>query len=208
MNIPIEDVKIQFEKAHDVPFEWFGFDGAAFLIGAYILLIIILFVMILAKAREGYGKIIFGFILLFTLQAVFAKAEAQEKIGENIRKWRQEYAIPYINSLPTEKRNVVFIKIEASATQEIKDNGLYLRSEEVRRTPLTVSYKDKGEIITRTDWYGTNMGLSLDEKPYLEFVILPEPVGVTEDGKKAEFWAGEYNHQVFMPNNYQFTEIK
>lgn len=214
MFIPIEDVKIQFEKAINVPYDWSmgGFTICGYVFG--IILLIIGLGYFFSQSFRDWDDFkatfpgLFVLLLVFFCHASSTAMEQQDKIDANIAKWKQEYAIPYINTLPTEKREVVFVKIEANSSQEIKDNGLYLRSEEVHRTPLTISYKDQGEIITRTEWYSTNMGLSLDDKPYLEYSILPEPLGVREDGKKAEFWAGQYNHKVFMPNNYEFKDIK
>jgi len=214
MYIPIEDVKIQFEKALDVPYDWTmsGFTICGYAFGVLILSIGIWY--FIAQSWRDFDDFkavfpgIFVLALVFFCHAFGTANEQTERVQNNIAKWKKDYAIPYINTLPTERREVVFVKIEATSTQELKDHGGYLRSQEVNRTPLTVSYKDNGGVVTKTDWYNANMGLIADDKPYIEYVNLPEPLGVRDDGKKAEFWAGQYNYMVYLPMNYQFTDIK
>lgn len=211
-----EEVEMHFQKAIDVSKDWADIHPAIFTFFLIAVVFLAIGAFHLYKERdclisEDFTWMLPGlFILVVTSIFYFMDVHGnqQEKIAKNIEEWKKVYAIPYINALPVEKRNVVFIKIEATSTQELKDHGMYLRTEEVHRTPITVSYKDMGAIVTKTDWYATDMGLSLDDKPYYQFTILPEPLGVREDGKKAEFWAGQYNQQIFMPNNYEFKEIK
>lgn len=210
----IEDVKIQFEKTQEIPFDWSpgGFAITVYAFGILVLCIgIIYFVTRRYKDWDDAMKMLPGLCILlaaFLCQATHVANVHEEATEKAVAKWKENYALPYINSLPVEKHEVVFVKIEANTSQEIKDSGTYLRSEEVHRTPLTVSYKHETGVITKTDWYSTNMGLTPEAKPYVEYVTLPEPLGVTKEGEKAEFWAGQYNYKVYLPENYEFKDIK
>lgn len=92
----------------------------------------------------------------------------EDRVGE----WKNEVAIPYIESLPVEKREIVYIKIDTELSHEVSGQHFlyygYTRSSEVQRTPLIISYKGNG-ITTETDWYEAHMELTSEELPYIEF---------------------------------------
>ncbi|AJD93275.1 hypothetical protein JMA_39570 (plasmid) [Jeotgalibacillus malaysiensis] len=120
--------------------------------------------------------------------------------NERFAKWEEEYVIPYLDSLPLEKREVVFLKIE---TDLELPRDVYRYSEEslaIKKTPLTVSFKGNG-VETYTDWVETHMELTDEEKPYIEFKRLKKDLGNGID-------AGLYNEKVYLPESYTFTDIK
>jgi hypothetical protein len=140
--------------------------------------------------------------IIITVSGIFAnyqftKSEIEKDLLE---KWRQQYAIPYINSLPKEKKEVVFIKIDPELSHNVKGNYFYTYSVPVKLTPLTISFKGNG-IETYTNWYEAYMELTKEQKPYVEFVRLNQSLGNGYD-------AGLYNVKVFLPETYQFTDIK
>lgn len=208
------EVNLHFEKALEAPFNWSmnGFTITFFAFGIIVFIIGLLFYWAdEERVKADLGLLVPGLLIIAATSFVYfivGGNQQADQVKKNIAKWKQDYAIPYINALPPEKRKIVFVKIEATSTPELKDHGGWLRTEEVHRTPLTVSYKDNGQVITKTDWYNANMGLIAEDEPYMEYVNLPEPLGVTNDGKSAEFWAGQYNYQVYLPMNYKFTDIK
>ena len=202
-----EDVLIQFEKLSNPSPALADMPGIGIFLGIYVLLFITVVIMRMTKAKEGYGWIAFGYILSICVHLVLSKGYYQEKVEKGIEQWKQEYAIPYINSLPKEKHEIVFMKIEANSSQKIKDNGLWLASQEVQRTPMTISFKGNTGIETQTYWYATDMSLTPEQKPYIEYTVLPEDIGIDEQGN-AGFWAGRYNHKIYLPENYEFKDIK
>lgn len=135
--------------------------------------------------------------------AIFIRVFVDVDIAENdayeanVEKWRNEVAIPYIESLQTEKKEIVFIKIEPETSSY---RNSYTHSSVIERTPITVSYKDNG-VVTRTSWFETYMELTDDEKPYIEFQRLTQDLG--HDVK-----AGVYNSKIYLPESYEFTDIK
>lgn len=123
---------------------------------------------------------------------------------DQISKWEKRVAAPYVNSLPVERKEIVFIKIDPEMTTDTKGSFLYgsgyIDSRVVEKTPLTVTFKDNG-VVTRTDWYQTKMELTKNEKPYIEFQRLDRSLGHS-------FKKGLYNVRVHLPESYEFTDIK
>lgn len=202
-----EDVLIKFKEMSEPNLTISDMPGFGIFLGIYILLFLIVVIMMLAKVREGYGWIVVicFFVMIFHMMLNHGFNKKQSELG--VESWRNQYAIPYINSLPKEKHEVIFVKIEASSSQKIKDNGLWLYSQEVQRTPLTISFKGDTGIETQTYWYATDMSLTPEQRPYVEYTVLPEDLGADKEGN-VQFWAGRYNHKIYLPENYQFTDIK
>jgi hypothetical protein len=125
--------------------------------------------------------------------------EADKKYEAELLEWKTAVALPFIESLPLEKKEIVYIKIdpELSVTQP----HYKVSPTEIQRTALTLSYKDNGKLVTRTDWYETNMTLTSEEEPYIEYRALNKYLG---HGIKASL----YGTKVYLPESYKFTDIK
>ncbi|MFF2532336.1 hypothetical protein ACFVS2_25840 [Brevibacillus sp. NPDC058079] len=142
-------------------------------------------------------------IVPISLLAVFGDIFQTYQLNEyhkSVAQWKREVVNPYIESLPKEKKEIVFLKIETELSTELKDNRWYTYSSEVQQTPLTVSFKDKG-ITTLTNWYDASMELTNERKPYIEYQKVPEDLGHGMD-------KGFYNVRIYLPESYTFTEIK
>ncbi|MFO1442850.1 hypothetical protein KDN24_06430 [Bacillus sp. Bva_UNVM-123] len=158
----------------------------------------------------GIGRGIIGVFLFFISFIVFmgtvSKAWVKEDEIFNIKviEWENEYVKPFIESLPKQKKEIIYIKIDPELSHEVTGQAWwgtgYTRSTAVERTPLTVSYKDKG-IVTKTSWYEAYMELTDEEKPYVEYQYLEKDLG---HGIKK----GIYNTKVHLPESYTFTDIK
>ncbi len=142
---------------------------------------------------------------LMTLSIVWAftflyiDIQDDSKEQELITKWKNEVAYPYINSLPTEKHEIVYIKIDPELSHDTRGYW-YTYSVPIKLTPLTVSFKYRG-VETYTDWYETHMELTDERKPYIEFKELKYNLG---NGVNV----GMYNKKVYLPESYEFTDIK
>ncbi|MFF2532333.1 hypothetical protein ACFVS2_25825 [Brevibacillus sp. NPDC058079] len=119
----------------------------------------------------------------------------------DVEKWKNEIANPYIESLTSEKKEIVFIKIEAELGARASSYRYTSKTESVERTPVTVSFKDGNNVVTRTEWYETTMELADDEVPYLEYKNLTVNLG-------HGIIPGIYNAKIHLPKSYRFTEIK
>lgn len=143
-------------------------------------------------------------VIVFIAAIAISYTEEEEIYQAEIDKWKEEVAYPFINSLETEKKRVVHIEIDAELSHEVSGQSVwgngYTRSVAVEKTPLTVSFQDKG-IITRTNWFETTMELTKEVEPFVEFQRLTKDLG---HGINADF----YNLKVFLPETYKFTEIK
>lgn len=150
---------------------------------------------------ESASGLPLSFIILTCICYIFT---VDTETHDGITPWRNEVAKPYIESLPVERKEIVFIKIDPELSHETHGNTFwgtgYTRSTAIEKTPLTVSYKDNG-IATRTDWYEAHMELTDEEKPYIEFQRLSSNLG-------HEINAGLYNVKVYLPESYEFTDIK
>lgn len=146
---------------------------------AWIVSILIFFSLILTFGAWGYG------------------------VGESwdrVAKWEENVAKPYINDLPVQKKEIVYIKIDPELSHSTQGNLFYTYSKEIQRTPLTISFKGNG-VETMTNWYETHMELTDEEKPYVEYQKLSQSLG---DG----FEKGLYNVKIYLPESYKFTDIK
>jgi hypothetical protein len=169
----------------------------------WILLIFFISLGLYASKHWMVGTELFCVLgIIITVSGIFTNYQfTKSKIEKDqLEKWRQQYVIPYINSLPKEKKEVVFIKIDPELSHNVKGNYFYTYSVPVKLTPLTISFKGNG-IETYTNWYEAYMELTKEQKPYVEFVRLNQSLGNGYD-------AGLYNVKVFLPETYQFTDIK
>ena len=163
----------------------------------------IVLAVLIYKFAEDELKMISVTVLAVTI-FVFIVSQKTEEI-DHIGKWQKEVATPYVNSLPVKKREIVFIKIDPEVTTETRGSHLfgsgYLTSKRIEKTPLTVSFKSDGRVITRTDWYDTTMTLTKEAKPYIEYQYVSKNLG-------HGFNKGMYNVRVHLPESYEFTDIK
>jgi hypothetical protein len=79
---------------------------------------------------------------------------------DHIAFWEEHYVVPYIESLPSVKDEIVYIKIDPEATSEIIDNPFHLSSKPIMMTSLTITSKRGDKLITETNWYDTSMSLT------------------------------------------------
>ncbi|MFF2532335.1 hypothetical protein ACFVS2_25835 [Brevibacillus sp. NPDC058079] len=164
------------------------FGGAIFLSGAIV--------------KRYVVPAIIGGCMFFLGSGLFVAMKDIEKDAhvQDVERWKKTVVKPYIDSLPKEKKDIVFIKIESQLATESGGNRWYIDSSEVKLTPLTVSFKDE-DITTLTSWYNASMKLTNEEKPYIEYQKVPRYLGHGVD-------AGYYNVKVHLPETYTFTEIK
>ncbi|WPS85616.1 hypothetical protein SMD22_00725 (plasmid) [Brevibacillus halotolerans] len=148
----------------------------------------------------GFLALISGIFLLFGNEIIEIK-QAREKYSENVERWKREFVTPYIDSLPKEKKEIVFIKIESELSSDTVSNRWYTYMSEVKRTPLTVSFKENNSITTLTDWYDASMELTNEKEAFVEYQKVPVNLGHGMD-------AGYYNLNVHLPDSYKFIEIK
>ena len=179
-------------------------------VGLIVLVLFGLWLLINGLKEFEEAHIVFGIILLligifwFVFLGIASNEKENKLLEEEIAKWKSEVAFPYINSLEREEKEIVFIKIEPELSHETKGSMVFgtgtITSSTVEKTPISVSFKDGG-VVTRTDWVETRMELTEQSKPYIQFQRLTKHLGY---GIKA----GYYNPKVFLPESYEFKEIK
>lgn len=150
---------------------------------------------------EGVFVTMLATAVLFVIAIIFF---AEDEPNPEYDKWVND-AHEFIESLPTEEYEIVYIKIDPEMASKTS-GSFFLGSGTVhtsieRSTPVSIAYKDGEEILIKTLWADTSMSLSEDETPYVTFKNLSEDLG-----HKIE--AGWYNPVVHLPKNYQFTDIK
>jgi hypothetical protein len=133
-----------------------------------------------------------GLLLYFVVGNV-AGAEA------SVDQWKNDVAYPYIHSLPDEKAEIVYVKIDPEIKTEIRGR-LYIYSTSSMLTPLTISFKANG-VETYTNWFDTSMSLTDHDRPYITFKRLRYNLG---NGVEA----GMYQPMIYLPETYKFTDIK
>jgi hypothetical protein len=140
-------------------------------------------------------------MLPFALLCGYLVNQDMEEESSLVTKWKQEVAMSFIQSLPTEKHEVVFIKIEPQLSHNVQSSLLrYTYSVPVKLTPLTISFKGNG-IETYTDWYEAHMELTKEQQPYVTYKKLDRDLG---NGIQA----GMFDVKVYLPESYKFTDIK
>lgn len=166
-----------------------------------IIVFVILFIVSIVKDWDGIGFHATVFLITFLLLCLVNFLSDSFHKDELIDTWKEEYALPYISSLPIEQREIIYIKIDPEIKTTTSGSLLYINSTHKELTPITVSYKSNGEIYTVTNWVSTKMNLSDDEKPYVEYRYLDQKLGngVNE---------GTYDLTIHLPESYTFTDIK
>lgn len=177
-------------------------DGGILLTLSIIALVAGVLIFFFALMIEIEWAISLGFILgvIGLISTVCIGVNLETKTDEQVAKWREETAAPYIESLPVEKREVVYIKIDPELSEKISGGYHYTTSKTIERTALSISFKENG-LTTLTNFYEANMDLTDEEKPYVTYQYVPKKLGKGV-GK------GFYNVKVHLPENYKFTDIK
>lgn len=143
-------------------------------------------------------------VALVSISLIFYLLSVKIEIRDEVDKWKNEVVKPYIESLPIEKKEIVFIKIDPELDYRIDERYILgtgrTTISAVEKTPVVVSYKDKG-IVTKAFWYETDMDLTKKDKPYIEFQKLEHDLGHGIE-------PGIYNVKIHLPESYEFTEIK
>lgn len=151
--------------------------------------------------------VIFGIFLCICLFLLgnslvdMGSSDKTKQYNDSIDKWKNEMVLPYIESLPKEKSEIVYIKIDPEMGNTVNYGHYYTYVKTKKLTPLTISYVDEDTLVTETNWYETNMKLTDESKPYVEFQRLEKDLGHGID-------KGIYNAVVYLPKSYTFTEIK
>ena len=170
-------------------------------VGIVIGFLFALLVMFIGWALES-GAGIAGGVVIFIIIFIGSFLNVTE-FDED--KWKNQYVIPFYNSIPTEKHEIVFVKIDPEIKTSIYGGsflgaGMVTTSTE-KLTPLIVSYKDDGAVNTYTSWIDSKMTLTKETNPYIEFKRVPKDID-------NEYKAGIYEVKVFLPEDYKFTDIK
>lgn len=175
-------------------------------IGLFIVGFIVMGIEVASRLEVGsFGSFLCMIATSIALFNVFGSTLAENgDYNKKIDEWRETVATPFIQSLPVQKKEVVYIKIDPELGSNVQGSSIfgtgYTYTSEIERTPVSFSYKDKG-IVTKTLWAETTMELTDEEKPYVEFQKLEKDLGHGIE-------AGIYNYKIHLPDSYQFTEIK
>jgi hypothetical protein len=172
---------------------WFGFA----LVTIFALFVFLIFLWI----EENK---FFATISLLSIPAIFLMM-GSDLTEFNKVKWENEYVKPYYNSIPFEKYEIVYVKIDPEISNETRGSIIfgsgYINTSTENLTPLVVSYKENGRVITYSNWLDTQMVLTDEDKPYIEFKRVPSNLG-------HDYNAGIYEVKVYLPEGYEFTDIK
>jgi hypothetical protein len=190
-------------KIQEPHFE-FHFPIWGVLVGVVVCLLILIMMSISGTTGAIGGLLMIGIFIGIIAVGVQMYDTYQQKTtayGVDIDKWKKEYVYPYINELPLEKKEIIFIKIDPELGIDILGYSHYSHIQTKERTALTISYKDDGSIITKTEWYETSMELTNEAKPYVQYQQLSKDLG-------HNMKAGIYNSKVYLPESYTFNGIK
>lgn len=155
------------------------------------------------EVEGGRGAMFFCAMLVFVVFWLISTVNSTNHENQLIEKWKKDVAYPYIQSLPEQQGEIIYIKIEP----QIQYTGLlsigwgYRAITREMLQPLTISYKKDKGIVTQTSWYNADMSLTSNVSPYVKYQVLPRDLG---NGVNA----GIYYPTVYLPNNYKFTDIK
>lgn len=206
-----EVIKLREQSVFQEQFFWSAVDWWAWIaigIAAIIAILVIVFTVDLIKSTKDWSHLsagIFIVVMITGIASLFLFSGMEVTQEDRIEEWKRDVVQPYIDSLPVARREIVYIKIDPEISNNTYGDHFLgigsIRTEEIQRTPLTISYKFKGSIVTETKWYETSMQLSDSDKPYIEYQYLSDELGY---GIKI----GKYNTKIYLPENYTFTDIK
>lgn len=122
--------------------------------------------------------------------------------NKEVDKWKTKVVTPFVESLPVEKREVVYIKMESKQTSQNEKIDKITYTSPSNTTLVTISYKELNkEIKSITSEVNLVLDLEDKDKPYVKYRQVKKDLGHGMD-------AGIYNMEVHLPENYKFTEIK
>jgi hypothetical protein len=152
------------------------------------------------EVKENRGGGLLACAIIFLLLVIVNSIHDSNKEDKLIDKWKEEIAYPFIAQLPEDKKEIIYIKIDPELSHSVQGGFFYTYSNEVQRTPLTVSFKANG-VETHTDWYETHMELTNEQQPHIIFKRLEKNLG-------HGISKGLYDTRVYLPDTYKFTDIK
>jgi hypothetical protein len=139
------------------------------------------------------------FLGVVSIGSIFGIAAYNQSCAQG--EWQTNIAYPYISSLPTQHRDVVYLKVQD--TSETTGGGglftFYVSSHDI--THVLVLYKDNGTVQKLDVTAKLAMELSSGELPYITYQQLPQDLGNNVN-------AGMYNIVIHLPKNYKFDTIK
>lgn len=165
-----------------------------------------LLVMIGNKKSDASSKeliMVIGFLIIIVSVAISIaatlggfrspKAECEEILVQN-NKWKNEYAKPFIKNLPNNKEFLRYIKINESRENNVFDDEF----EDKYSNPITISYLDEGNLVTKSVMAEIKMTLSPNEKAYIIYKEVKKDLGL---GLKKGF----YEAKVYFPYDYNLN---
>ncbi|MCA1066156.1 hypothetical protein QTG56_25180 (plasmid) [Rossellomorea sp. AcN35-11] len=140
------------------------------------------------------------FLMIFVAGSVVFSLQFFETREHLVEIWKSEIAYPYIESLDEQKSEIVYLKFDPEI--ETSTQGMWsLDKTNEQLTPMTIAYKDNTDVKNLTQWMDTSMILTDEEDPFVSYVVLEKDLGNGVD-------MGIYLPEVYLPEDYKFTDIK
>ncbi len=183
--------------------------------------------LLIAGCISSVVSIVLSFIRLDAYDTARRQEVAQAQA--QIEQWRSEVALPFLKTLPLHKQPLIYLKIDPEIETTVSGDFSFgtgtIESESQLLTPMVMSYKDNGKIVTHTERLPSEMDLAATDQPYVSYRTLPQPLGVVDIDQRrkklcyglfcsvnsrttAEYEARNFDYTVHLPSNYTFTEIK
>lgn len=170
-----------------------------FLIFVFVGGLLLIFLHLISDSYDTWSiRVILGIVMAIggLLGATFFLNQTDDFENTQYKLWKKQIAVPFIEGLPVEKRDIVFVKIDTKASTKNSTTSFYTHPNDSRLTPLLIGFNEE-ELITERGNYETYMVLKSSETPYLEYQNVTKTLG-------KGFKKGYYNVKVYLPNNYQF----
>ena len=187
------------EKIQEPGFPWH--DALAFSPVATSILYVILIIM----AFSISGPVGASIATMLIIHALLAYSSYKDEImyDEQTSKWETEVGVHFIESLPRERHDLLYIEIHSELDYTTRDPFLWgdgYTKETGEKTPMTISFHDEN-LINEKDYYEVSLSLDEGKKPYIEYQELEEYLG-------HGFYEGRYNEKIYLPKDYKITAIK
>ena len=201
------DDVIRLGKEADVTFDVNLFDlssGEYIMIGVCVVVYVFLASLHIKMGAETKVFLMgMGFVLFLAVTIILTGS--MDIKHDRIASWETNVALPYIEQLPVEEYEIIYIKIDPELshnTSGVHVAGFGTTSSDVSElTPLTLSFKKDGHVNTMTEWVYTEMTLSTKAKPYIRYQELNQDLG-------HNIQKGKYNMNVYLPEDYSFSTIE
>lgn len=177
----------QFEKPHvkcwsPTTWVWFGLELPCAIFFIYIFIQTV-------HSPSWQLDILTVFFAFSTIGGLVTFADEWDQDIENhIEQWKEKIAIPFINSLPIEKHEVLSI--------HILNEPIFFQPTQNEPISITVSFKKDNSIQTITNEAIFISDLNESETPYIEYQKLNKDLG-------NEIYSGFYNLKLHLPKQYQ-----